>query len=248
MELRPPRSNALIGHVDWGVQDQCFRGGKQRLSSGRRAAPGGRHIGVGHTPGAGRLGSQQTPRGRARSSPPCAAAAPCPGAGLPLHDARVGAISLLEEVKLLEAGSVRAGAYSGGMKRRLSVAIALLGDPKVGLHIHRGGCSGRTPRRRGLPISLGSRRALDPPFLAFHRWCSWTSQPQVRPPLSLLPSVQRKIAGPPSHVPEPLACAEQQHVHSMRSSRKIPPACSPLPPCRTGPDLPAAPVGPGGPV
>lgn len=51
--------------------------------------------------------------------------------GLPLHDARVGAISLLEEVKLLEAGSVRAGAYSGGMKRRLSVAIALLGDPKV---------------------------------------------------------------------------------------------------------------------
>jgi ABC-type dipeptide/oligopeptide/nickel transport system ATPase component len=38
---------------------------------------------------------------------------------------------LLEEVKLSEAAGVRAGAYSGGMKRRLSVAIALLGDPQV---------------------------------------------------------------------------------------------------------------------
>ena len=35
-------------------------------------------------------------------------------------------------MKLTEAGGVRAGSYSGGMRRRLSVAIALLGDPQVG--------------------------------------------------------------------------------------------------------------------
>lgn len=38
---------------------------------------------------------------------------------------------LLEKVKLTYAAGQRTGAYSGGMKRRLSVAIALLGDPKV---------------------------------------------------------------------------------------------------------------------
>lgn len=37
----------------------------------------------------------------------------------------------LAEVRLKEAGKVRAGSYSGGMKRRLSVAIALIGDPKL---------------------------------------------------------------------------------------------------------------------
>ncbi|KAF1870845.1 hypothetical protein Lal_00030155 [Lupinus albus] len=37
----------------------------------------------------------------------------------------------LEEVRLTEASKVRAGSYSGGMKRRLSVAIALIGDPKL---------------------------------------------------------------------------------------------------------------------
>ena len=35
------------------------------------------------------------------------------------------------QVKLKEAGNTRAGAYSGGMRRRLSLAIALLGKPKV---------------------------------------------------------------------------------------------------------------------
>jgi ABC-type multidrug transport system ATPase subunit len=35
------------------------------------------------------------------------------------------------QVKLTYAATQRSGAYSGGMKRRLSVAIALLGDPKV---------------------------------------------------------------------------------------------------------------------
>ncbi|KAI6675688.1 hypothetical protein NL676_003594 [Syzygium grande] len=37
----------------------------------------------------------------------------------------------LAEVRLTEGGKVRAGSYSGGMKRRLSVAIALIGDPKL---------------------------------------------------------------------------------------------------------------------
>lgn len=35
------------------------------------------------------------------------------------------------QVKLTYAATQRSSAYSGGMKRRLSVAIALLGDPKV---------------------------------------------------------------------------------------------------------------------
>ncbi|TKY73412.1 ABC transporter A family member 2 [Spatholobus suberectus] len=37
----------------------------------------------------------------------------------------------LAEVRLTDAARVRAGSYSGGMKRRLSVAIALIGDPKL---------------------------------------------------------------------------------------------------------------------
>ncbi|KAI3454641.1 hypothetical protein Pfo_011304 [Paulownia fortunei] len=38
---------------------------------------------------------------------------------------------LLEEVKLTEAAKVRSCSYSGGMRRRLSVAIALIGEPKL---------------------------------------------------------------------------------------------------------------------
>ncbi|KFK34073.1 hypothetical protein AALP_AA5G099000 [Arabis alpina] len=37
----------------------------------------------------------------------------------------------LAEVKLTEAGKIRSGSYSGGMKRRLSVAVSLIGDPKL---------------------------------------------------------------------------------------------------------------------
>ncbi|KAF7838425.1 ABC transporter A family member 2-like [Senna tora] len=37
----------------------------------------------------------------------------------------------LAEVRLTDAAKVRAGSYSGGMKRRLSVAISLIGDPKL---------------------------------------------------------------------------------------------------------------------
>ncbi|EXB20715.1 ABC transporter A family member 2 [Morus notabilis] len=37
----------------------------------------------------------------------------------------------LEEVRLTEAAKKQAGSYSGGMRRRLSLAIALIGDPKL---------------------------------------------------------------------------------------------------------------------
>ena len=42
----------------------------------------------------------------------------------------------LKSVNLFHGGIAdkQAGKYSGGMKRRLSVAISLIGDPKVGLH------------------------------------------------------------------------------------------------------------------
>ncbi|CAM6104749.1 unnamed protein product [Calypogeia fissa] len=42
-----------------------------------------------------------------------------------------GTEKLLSQVKLIEASKVRSGSYSGGMKRRLSVAIALIGNPKM---------------------------------------------------------------------------------------------------------------------
>ncbi|KAH9719770.1 ABC transporter A family member 2 [Citrus sinensis] len=48
----------------------------------------------------------------------------------PYHAIKVAEKSLAE-VRLSKAAKVRAGSYSGGMKRRLSVAIALIGDPKL---------------------------------------------------------------------------------------------------------------------
>ena len=40
-------------------------------------------------------------------------------------------LRLLKQVRLEDSSKVRSGTYSGGMKRRLSVAIALIGDPKI---------------------------------------------------------------------------------------------------------------------
>lgn len=51
--------------------------------------------------------------------------------GIPAVQLRAEVEGLLVQVNLKSADSVRAGSYSGGMKRRLSVAIALIGDPKV---------------------------------------------------------------------------------------------------------------------
>eukprot|EP00878_Enallax_costatus_P039861 GHUV01045787.1.p1 GENE.GHUV01045787.1~~GHUV01045787.1.p1 ORF type:complete len:620 (+),score=148.94 GHUV01045787.1:439-2298(+) len=51
--------------------------------------------------------------------------------GVKFSQVRQQAAELLERVKLSHASRTRSGSYSGGMKRRLSVAIALLGDPKI---------------------------------------------------------------------------------------------------------------------
>ena len=44
---------------------------------------------------------------------------------------RASAAELLERVKLGGAARLRSSSYSGGMRRRLSVAVALLGDPRI---------------------------------------------------------------------------------------------------------------------
>ncbi|KAL0355623.1 UNVERIFIED_CONTAM: ABC transporter A family member 2 [Sesamum radiatum] len=51
--------------------------------------------------------------------------------GLPPTSIKSVVQKLLAKVKLTEAAKVRSGSYSGGMRRRLSVAIALIGDPKL---------------------------------------------------------------------------------------------------------------------
>ncbi|MQM10037.1 hypothetical protein Taro_042924 [Colocasia esculenta] len=51
--------------------------------------------------------------------------------GLPPSTIKSVSETSLAEVKLIEAAKMRAGSYSGGMKRRLSVAVALIGDPKL---------------------------------------------------------------------------------------------------------------------
>ncbi|XP_028787945.1 ABC transporter A family member 2 [Neltuma alba] len=51
--------------------------------------------------------------------------------GLPPSSIKSFTEKSLAEVRLTESAKVRAGSYSGGMKRRLSVAISLIGDPKL---------------------------------------------------------------------------------------------------------------------
>ncbi|ERN03831.1 hypothetical protein AMTRI_Chr05g73820 [Amborella trichopoda] len=51
--------------------------------------------------------------------------------GLPPASIKEVAHKLLSDVKLIGSATMRVGSYSGGMKRRLSVAIALIGDPKL---------------------------------------------------------------------------------------------------------------------
>lgn len=64
-------------------------------------------------------------------------AIPVPTTLLPLpHDApdvqvTTKGADLLEQVQLTVAAKKRSGSYSGGMKRRLSVALALLGGPQL---------------------------------------------------------------------------------------------------------------------
>jgi len=51
--------------------------------------------------------------------------------GLDAKDVKAQSENLLESVKLTTAAGQRSSTYSGGMRRRLSVAIALLGDPLI---------------------------------------------------------------------------------------------------------------------
>ncbi|KAI4374544.1 hypothetical protein MLD38_012526 [Melastoma candidum] len=51
--------------------------------------------------------------------------------GLPPNSIKMVVEKSLTEVRLTESAKMRSGHYSGGMKRRLSVAIALIGDPKL---------------------------------------------------------------------------------------------------------------------
>ncbi|KAI4319131.1 hypothetical protein MLD38_032767 [Melastoma candidum] len=51
--------------------------------------------------------------------------------GLPSASVKPVVEKSLADVRLTEAAKMRSGHYSGGMKRRLSVAIALIGDPKL---------------------------------------------------------------------------------------------------------------------
>jgi ATP-binding cassette, subfamily A (ABC1), member 3 len=51
--------------------------------------------------------------------------------GVPSHKVYNAAKSMLEELNLLEKSNVRAGALSGGQKRKLSLGMALIGDSKV---------------------------------------------------------------------------------------------------------------------
>ena len=51
--------------------------------------------------------------------------------GLPGSLVRQQSKQLLEQVRLTGASRLRSSSYSGGMKRRLSVACALLGDPHI---------------------------------------------------------------------------------------------------------------------
>ncbi|XP_031091746.1 ABC transporter A family member 11-like [Ipomoea triloba] len=51
--------------------------------------------------------------------------------GLPQTSNKSEATNLLAQVKLEDVGKVRASSYSGGMKRRLSLAIALIGNPRL---------------------------------------------------------------------------------------------------------------------
>lgn len=50
---------------------------------------------------------------------------------LGVPDAKVKANHLIGEVGLLDAGKMRTGGYSMGMKQRLGIALALIGDPDI---------------------------------------------------------------------------------------------------------------------
>ena len=51
--------------------------------------------------------------------------------GIPASEAAAAATERLEEVDLTEAADRRVGGFSGGMKRRIQLAMAMMGDPRL---------------------------------------------------------------------------------------------------------------------
>jgi ABC-type multidrug transport system ATPase subunit len=51
--------------------------------------------------------------------------------GVPNEDIEEQSVKLLDQVGLEDVKNAQCGCYSGGMKRRLSVAISAIGNPKV---------------------------------------------------------------------------------------------------------------------
>lgn len=51
--------------------------------------------------------------------------------GVPFDNIEESSIALLEQVGLEDVKNAQVSCYSGGMKRRLSVAISAIGNPKV---------------------------------------------------------------------------------------------------------------------
>lgn len=51
--------------------------------------------------------------------------------GIPVEELQGEVERRISQVALEDAADLVSGAYSGGMKRRLSVAVALMGDPEV---------------------------------------------------------------------------------------------------------------------
>jgi ABC-type glutathione transport system ATPase component len=55
----------------------------------------------------------------------------CIQCAIPVPQVSAEAADLLGRVQLSGSSGLRSASYSGGMKRRLSVALALLGDPRI---------------------------------------------------------------------------------------------------------------------
>ena len=80
---------------------------------------------------------------------------------------------LLDRVRLTSAAGQHAGGYSGGMKRRLSVAIALMGDPKV-VYLDEP-TTGMDPisRRHVWDIVEAAKKARGRGLVNVHAWAVW---------------------------------------------------------------------------
>ena len=75
------------------------------------------------------------------------------------RERRRQADELIERVGLADVRRRRIGGFSGGMRRRVGIAQALMGDPRHGGAVH------AYPRRRGADLPLRVRSAIGPTVL-----------------------------------------------------------------------------------